>query len=206
MKHINKIVQFILALNLMAIGIALYLKANIGIGSWDVLHGNLYKYYHLTFGTWVFIVGIVTILISQLFYYHISSFLAIFTGLVLGQLIDLWHDRIFLFELSLIHYQVILFFLSILLLGSGISLLVLTKLPPTPPDIFMISLMKRYKVNFLTAKSITEATVFFAALTVGLIHSRPFYNVGIGTLLTLLLIGSIVQISSKFWKKIFKFI
>lgn len=58
MKLIKRIVLYFFALNLMAMGVALYLKVDIGVGSWDVLHGNLYDFYHLTVGTWVFIVGI----------------------------------------------------------------------------------------------------------------------------------------------------
>lgn len=206
MKLIIKIIQFITALNIMAIGVALYLKADIGIGSWDVLHNNLNEFYHYTFGTWVFIVGIITILISQIFYFHLRSLLAIVTGFILGRLIDMWYIHIFTFDMTSLVIRIPLFFLSIVLLGSGISLLVLSKLPPTPPDILMISLMKKFKLNFLTAKTVTEVSVFVVAISIGMIHGKPFNNIGIGTLLTLILIGSIVQVSSYLWKKLFNLI
>ncbi|QVK19142.1 hypothetical protein KHQ81_05425 [Mycoplasmatota bacterium] len=202
MKLFKKIIQFIIALNLIAIGVGLYIRADIGIGSWDVLHNNLSEFYNLTFGTWVFIVGIITILISQLFYFHLRSFLAVITGFILGRLIDIWSIHIFSFDISSLVVRVPLFFLSIILLGSGISLLVLSKLPPTAPDILMISLMKKFKLNFLTAKTLTETTVFIVAISIGTFHGKPLNNIGIGTLLTLLLIGSIVQVSSKFWEKV----
>ncbi len=206
MEKTLKFIQFIIGLNLMALGISLYLKASIGIGSWDVLHNNLYEFYHLTIGTWVFIVGVVTIMISQVFYFHPKNLLAIITGFILGKLIDFWYSNIFHFHFTLLSVRIPMFFISIILLGSGISILVLSTLPPTPPDIFMISLMKRFKLNFLKAKTITEGTVFIVAITMGTIHQKPFNNVGLGTLLTFLLIGSIVQVSSKFWRILFKII
>ncbi len=200
----TKIFQFILGLNLMSIGIVFYLKANIGLGSWDVLHNNLHEFYQLTFGTWVFIVSIITILFSQLFYYNFSSLLAIGTGFILGLLIDLWHDYILLFYIPQLYLRIPLFLIGLTLLGSGIALLVKSKLPPTAPDIFMISLMKRFTLNYLVAKTITELCVFIIAIIIGSVHGKVFNNIGIGTILSLILIGSIVEESSRLWKKLFR--
>jgi len=202
----KKILQFTIALNLMAMGIALYLKAAIGIGPWDVLHNNLNEFYQISFGTWVFLVGIITILIAQLFYFHLRSLLAIGTGFILGKLIDIWYDYVFIFDISELYIRLPLFFLSIILLGSGISLLVLSSLPPTPPDILMISLMKRFKLNYLTAKTLIEINVLIIAIIVGTIHGKILNNIGVGTVLTVFFIGSIIQIFSILWKKVFRLV
>lgn len=207
------LVLYLLALNLMAFGISLYLNANIGIGSWDVLHNNLTEFYNFkigsyvfTFGTWVFVVGILTILLSQLIHFNVKSFLAIFTGFLLGKIIDLWLYNFFTFEIENIYIRIILFFMALISLGSGISLLVLTKLPPTPPDVLMVGLMTRFKLNFLISKTITEIFVFIVAVFIGSINQLPFNNLGFGTVLTLIIIGPIVHLFFNLWKKFFDLI
>ncbi len=201
MKLFVRIIQFLLALNLIALGVALYIKADIGVGPWDVLHNNLYDFYQLTVGTWVFIVGILAVLISLLLHYDVKSFLAIITSFIVSKLIDYWLTLI-IDDLSL-YIRIPLFFFSLFLLGFGISLLVLTKLPPTPPEILMISLTKRFKINYAQAKTMTEIMAFILAIIIGFINGKPFNNIGIGTLLTITLIGFIIQISSRFWNRIF---
>lgn len=203
MKLSVRIFLFIFALNLVSMGISLYLKADIGIGSWDVLNNNLAQFYRFSFGTWVFIVGIITILVSQLLYFRLYNFLAIIPGLIMGLLIDMWLI-IFHFQLDNIYLQFIIFFLALILLGSGISLLVLTKLPPTPADILMLSLMKCFKTNFFVARTTTDALALISGIIVGAINNKPLNNIGIGTLLALLFVGSIVQVTSRFWKKLLK--
>lgn len=203
MKLSVRIFLFIFALNLVSMGISLYLKADIGIGSWDVLNNNLAQFYRFSFGTWVFIVGIITILVSQLLYFRLYNFLAIIPGLIMGFLIDMWLI-IFHFQLDNIYLQFIIFFLALILLGSGISLLVLTKLPPTPADILMLSLMKCFKTNFFVARTTTDALALISGIIVGAINNKPLNNIGIGTLLALLFVGSIVQVTSRFWKKLLK--
>jgi len=96
----------------MALGINMYIRANIGIGSWDVLHNNLTQFYGLTFGTWVSIVGVITILISQLFNRDLKAVLAIFTGVIFGKLIDMWLYNVFTFEIENLYLQIVFFFIS----------------------------------------------------------------------------------------------
>lgn len=203
MKLSVRIILFIFAINLVSMGITLYLKAGIGVGSWDVLNNNLAQFYRFSFGTWVFIVGIITILVSQILYFRPDSFLAIISGFIMGLFADLWLI-VFQFQLNNFYLQLIIFLFATLLLGSGISLLVLTKLPPTPADILMLSLMKRFKVNFFISRTMTEALALITGIIVGIINNAPFNNIGLGTLLSLSLVGSTVQITSKFWKKLLK--
>lgn len=202
MKHTKRLILFLLAQILMTFGIALYLRAEIGVGPWDVLHNNLFEFYALSFGTWVFIVGIITILISQIFYKNVRNLLAIITGLIQGQFIDFWLDYVLNFELSALAIRIPIFLFSLVLLGSGISLLVHTKYPPTPPDILMLSIKQKFQLNYLKAKTLTELSAFLVAIIIGIINSNPFNNIGIGTLFTILFIGSIVEVSAKLWIKI----
>lgn len=203
MKRWTNILIFIMGLKFMAMGIALYLKTNIGVGSWDALFYNLYEFYGFTVGTWVFIASIIIILVSQLIYFNPKHFIAIFTGLIQGWLIDLWFEHIYVFELSNLSLRFLCFFVSLFLLGNGISLVILSKLPPTTGEVFMLSLQNRFKLNQLAGKTVSEFIAFIVAVLISIINSKPFNNIGIGTILSLLLIGSIVQFATNYWHKVF---
>lgn len=204
MKYIYRTILFLFALNLMAMGIALYLKADIGVGPWDVLHNNLYEYYQLTFGTWVFIVGIIAILFSLLLHYRPKNLLAIISGLIMGKLIDIWLIEVFVFKVDNLILQLLIFICAIILLGNGIALLVITKFPPTPGDVLMLSIINKFKLNYLKAKTLTDLLAFIVAILIGLINGAPFNKIGIGTLLALFFIGGVIEVTSKFWQRLLK--
>lgn len=202
---IRNFILYFIALTFMGLGIALYLRANIGVGAWDVLHNNLTEnYFNLTFGTWVFIVGFISVTISQLLSFNLKNYFAVITGLINGKIIDLFYYKVLIFELNNIYIQILYFTLSLILLGSGISLLVLTKFPPTPADVLMLGLVKKYDFNYVKAKTITELSVLFVAIFISIIVGKPFSNIGIGTIITTFLIGVIIGYTSKKWRKLLK--
>lgn len=208
--QIKNFIMFLLGLMLMGLGISIYLFTEVGVGSWDVLHGNLTDLFddRYTFGTWVTIVGFITISVSQLFYRNLLAYISVITGLILGMVIDLWSSIWINSGLSVQFgnpsIKWILFLIALIILGSGISLLVLSKLPPTPIDVLMISYMKRYNLNFNIAKFLTESTAFIAAVIVGLINDNPGRGIYYGTLLSVFAVGWIIQCASIVWRKVFK--
>lgn len=206
MKRWSNVLVFLFGLNFMAMGIALYLKTNIGVSSWDALYYNFYDFYGLTVGTWVFILGIIIILISQLVYFKPIHFFAIITGLIQGWLIDLWFERIYVFTLTNLPLRYLLFIVSLFILGNGIALVILSKLPPTTGDVFMVSLQKRFRLNQFASKTLADFIAFVVTVIITFINHKPFNYIGIGTILSLSLIGSIVQIATNYWKKILSFL
>ena len=54
-------VVFTLGLLVMAFGIALMIRAEVGSAPWDVFHIGLYQQFGLTIGTWSIIIGLVII-------------------------------------------------------------------------------------------------------------------------------------------------
>lgn len=199
----KRIILYIISLFLISIGVNMFLLARLGLGSWDVLHNNLTTYFGLTFGTWVFIVGITTVLISMIFKYDLKSFLTVLNSFILGFIIDFFLFNVFTFEVVNIWYRIIIFIVGVILLGNGISLLILTKFPPTPPDILMLAISHRFKLNFTISKTIGEAAVFLIAIIIGYIGGNAFGNIGVGTIILLLTIGIAIELSSKYWKKTF---
>jgi uncharacterized protein len=206
---IKNTIQAIIGLLIMGFGISMYMITNVGVGSWDVLHLNLAEYYGLTVGYWIFIMGCIVIILSQLIHFNPLRFFSIITGLLMGRFVDLWlfiyNKTGFLDLLDGLFIRWVFFFIAIAALGSGIALLVLSKLPPTPVDVLMLSVIERFRLNFNFAKFLTEAFAFTLAVTIGTLNGSPFNNVGLGTIISLFAVGIVIQFMSKFWKRRLKY-
>lgn len=205
------------ALILMGLGVILYIQVNVGVGSWDVLHASLTEYFpsitignltiQLTVGRWIMIVGTIAVLASQLFHRNLFYLFSILTGIVQGYITDLWGW--ILTEIGFIDMiQTNLltrwfgFFIAITALGFGVSLLVRSQFPPSPIDTLTMGLLRRFNLKFNTAKFSSEFIAFVTVLLINSIHGKPFNNMGLGTIVSLFLIGQIVAWSDHFWVRL----
>lgn len=214
--HIKQLCMALGALLLIGFGITLYIRARVGVGAWDVLHASLAEYYprlrigsltiELSIGRWIMIVGVIAVLISQLLNRKAYYFLSILTGLVQGVVTDLW-DNVLEFDKLIgmnlftrwVSYAVALF-----ALGSGIALLVRSTFPPSPIDTLMIGVIKRFNLKYNVGKFSVELLAFIIALLINTIEGSPLNNIGIGTIISLLVIGQIVALSDKFWARVLR--
>ncbi len=57
---------YFIGLLIMALGIVLTIKANLGVSAWDVLHIGLYYQFGLTIGTWSIITGLFVLSVASL--------------------------------------------------------------------------------------------------------------------------------------------
>lgn len=207
------------AIALMGLGIIIYVYANVGVGSWDVLHASLAEYYpsltigtfsfELTIGRWIMIVGVITVFVSQLIHRNPYYFLSILVGIVQGYVTDFW--EMLLRKMHVIEWiqmnvltRWLGFAIAINALGFGISLLIRSKFPPTPIDTLTMGLFKRLNLKFSVAKYASEAIAFMTVFILNIIHGKPFNNMGIGTILSLLMIGKIVAWSDAFWVRVLR--
>lgn len=208
----------LLGLTMMGLGINVYIKTNVGVGAWDVFHSGLAQYIpqlhlgdltiNMTIGRWIIVIGTLVVLTSQILSRNLSYLLCIITGFVVGMITDLWEVilRVTGFNdiiLTNLLTRWIFFILALIFLGSGIALLVRSKLPPTPVDTLMLGLMDRFHLKYNPAKFIVELFAFCLALGLNLIYGDLFNNIGLGTLIALLGIGFIVQYADRIWDKLF---
>lgn len=209
-KHLKpkNITMLLLGLLLMGLGISLYMNTNVGVGIWDALHMTLAEHTKINVGNWVTIVGVLVILFSQLIIFRPIYLLSIITGLIMGQFINLW---MYIFTVTKLFNNMdhllirwIIFFVALIMLGSGIALVVLSKLPPTPVDVLMLSYSERFRLSYTFAKLFTEGTALISAVIVGAIYGKPFNNIALGTLCAILFTGVIIDFVTPLWKKLFK--
>jgi len=195
----------------LAMGVSLYIMTDVGIGPWDALAANLAEYFprlngglftiSMTIGYWVFVLGIIVVIVSLLFSPKKGQLLALITGLTLGLLVDLWMAIYqwmgLMHVLDALVVRWLFFFVSLLLVGTGTALMVMSNVPPSPVDTLMMSIRKRFYLPFSTAKFLTELLAFVSVLTLNVIYEKPFNSIGFGTIITVLSLGIIVVKADK---------
>jgi uncharacterized membrane protein YczE len=169
-------------------GVSLTIKSDMGAGPWDALNVGLSTTFGLTVGSWVIIIGLILIGLNAVLLKEKPDFLAIFTIVIVGVLIDFWLIYVLkALEPSTWINQLVVLVLGLIFLAFGISTYLQAKYPLIPIDRFMLAIQYRLKVNLMIAKTIGELT----ALILAFIFNGP---IGIGTIIIALVVGPFVQL------------
>lgn len=176
---------YIIGLVIVSFGVSLTIKADLGAGAWDALNVGLSNVIGLTVGSWVIIVGLVLIFLNAYLLKTKPEFLAAFTIVIVGFLIDFW--LLFVLKNWTPTNNYVVLGIGLVTLSIGISIYLQAKFPLIPIDNLMIALKARLKINLMVAKTIGEIT----ALLLAFLFNGP---IGIGTLLITFLIGPMIQL------------
>ncbi|MGM7703161.1 YczE/YyaS/YitT family protein [Pseudalkalibacillus sp. Hm43] len=187
-SFIVRLISFILGLSLISFGVSLTIKAELGTGAWDALNVGLSKTIGLTVGSWVFIVGIVLIVLNAILMKSRPDFLAVITIFLAGLFIDGWLLVVLdTFQANGLWEQIVVFVVGVIVLSFGIAVYLQANFPLIPIDKLMLAIQDRLGVSMGTAKTIGELSALVAAF----LFSGP---IGLGTLIVTFTIGPLVQL------------
>jgi len=176
----------------MSLGVALTIKANLGVSAWDVLHIGLYKSIGLSVGTWSQIVGVVIISSTYFFDKKIVSI-----GTILNMLFVGWFIDLFLWLLPTPHHgqwieQTLFLLIGMVIMAMGSGMYITSKLGAGPRDGLMLVLSNRLQWSIRKVKTTMELIV----LVIGFFLGGP---VNIGTVILSIFIGPLMQFFIKYW-------
>ncbi|WP_027956151.1 YczE/YyaS/YitT family protein [Halobacillus kuroshimensis] len=178
---------YLAGLIVIAMGVTLTIKSNLGAGAWDAVNVGLTEQIGLTIGTWVMVIGGFLIVTNALIAKEKPDLPAVITILVLGKFIDFWMLQVFdTLVLQAFFMKLITLILGIVIIAIGVSLYLQPKFSLNPVDGFMVALQKRFGYSITKAKTMTESFALVLALVLG----GP---IGIGTIVILLGIGPCIQ-------------
>jgi uncharacterized protein len=177
---------FLFGLMVMSFGIALMIRAELGIAPWEVLHVGLMQQFGLTVGSWSILTGVAILIGSGLLLREWPKVGAVVNMILVGVFIDL-----FLFILPTVDQMTIrwtMLLASIFINGYGIGLYIAPGLGAGPRDSLMLALNKRTGWSVQRVRIVLEITV----LTVGWLLGGPVF---LGTLLYCIGISYVVGIT-----------
>ncbi|XKI13320.1 Membrane protein [Sporosarcina sp. ANT_H38] len=178
---------YLVGLLFLALGISMMILSNLGAGPWDAMYVALSESVGLTVGSWVFIVGVLLIIINSLLLKGTPDFLAIITIVLIGALIDFWLLGVFPdFTATEIGMRIFMLIAGILIIGLGISLYLQSSFARNPVDNLMMTLQSLTGKSLAVTKTVMEVSILVLAFFIG----GP---IGIGTIIVTFAIGPLIQ-------------
>lgn len=169
------------------------LLANLGVSTWDVLHIGVASKLPLSIGTAVIVVGILLILLTCALNKVVPKVGTFINAVLVGVFFDLIQHIPFS-QPELLWQRAILLVVGVLMMGMGSGMYVATNIGAGPRDGFTLAVAKKLNFSIRTVRTILEAVI----LLIGGALGGP---ISIGTFVSIILIGSVLQVSLFFWRK-----
>ena len=191
-----RIVFFLVGLLIMGLGISIVAISNFGNGPWDAANIGLSGKTGLSIGICMNIMAVMQIIVGGIINKEFPNIATLITSICLGAFIDLWMLFLGNIEMTstLMKFGVFIFGLPIISLG--ISIYLVSKLPNTPLDYFMLSIKSKFNLSLMTSKITSESI----GLVLGLILGG---TIGIGTIIIILAIAPMMEYLEKPCNNIF---
>lgn len=189
-----KILIFVSGLFILAFGAAAVIEANLGAGSWDVLHIGLAKRSFLSIGAWVQIIGILMILLASGLEWKQPQIGSVLNIILIGYFLNWILNGHMLPVADALWKSILLLLCGVGLMGLGSGMYVATALGAGPRDGITLILAKMYGRSIRLVRTGLEVTALFCGWLVG----GP---ISIGTFVVVFLMGPIMQASLVFWRR-----
>ncbi|OLO27894.1 BCR, YitT family protein [Alkalihalophilus pseudofirmus] len=188
---------YLVGLAITALGIALIILSFIGAGPWDTVAVGLNNYFGLTIGTWAIFSQVIFLVITRILEKTRLRIESIIPIVIRSCFLDIWVylvlrniDFSFSWEV-----QWITFITGLILAGVGMGIYMEAQFPKTPIDGLMVAISNRFGWSFNVSRTCIEVS----GVILGFLLGGP---VGIGTLLTAIFLGKIIQVSNHRIKKV----
>ncbi|MFG6113770.1 YitT family protein [Halobacillus sp. MO56] len=180
-------VFYTIGLIFLSFGISMMILANLGAGPWDALFVALSDHLGLTVGSWMFIAGIILILINGYLLKKKPDFSAIITIFTIGLCIDFWLLIVFPgFAAEFLAVRFAMLLGGIIIIAIGVSMYLQANYARNPIDNLMMAIHFRTGKSLSFSKTVTEVSVMIVAFIIG----GP---IGVGTVLVAFGIGPLIQ-------------
>lgn len=183
--YLYRIAAYLFGLSIVALGITLLIRANLGTGAWDALIVGLSKLTGFTVGTWIIFVGAMLLTLNSILLKNMPDFPALITVVLLGSLVDFWLKSILIPPLSHM-MQFALFTLGLLITAFGIAVYTQARFAITPIDRLMFVIQIKTGYSLRVSRFISEG----AALVLAFLLKGP---IGVGTIIVTIFLGPLIQ-------------
>jgi uncharacterized membrane protein YczE len=203
-KHTVNLLIYALGMLVIAFGVVMMLKSERGLSSWDTLHWSLHKLTGITVGWATIVVALSFTAFITIVNFKWKYLLMTISIFVVGALIDLFNLNLLdTFEPSNLLLQWIIYFIGLLLLPLGGSLLIISTYPAGVFDEFMLTMMRLLKSDkLLKIRVIMESTAVTIAVILSFIAGEKFGMLNIGTLIFTVSVGFMLKTYLVFFEKV----
>ena len=199
MKSINRIVIYIGGIVLLALGGVLAIKSNLGASPISSLPLSISKVSRISLGTAAAILFTIYVVIQILILkrdFKKIQLLQIVFAILFGQIMNFFNSIITI-NINNFYSKIIICILSFFITAFGVVFTITANIVPVAPDGLAQVISKKAKIDFGKAKIYFDCTVVLLSVSILLFNSKGLEGLGIGTVLSALLVGRIVSYISK---------
>ena len=189
---------FLLGLTCLSLGIVLVIKSDLGVSVGTSPPYILSLYFtKVSFGQWNYIVhGLVLILlviiVRRLTIKHLMSF---FVAFLFGLFIDFFDLILISLESNTMVERIILFIIGSIIISIGVAGLMKSNYPILPFDTFVKEITMTKNIKYSKFKTGFDLTCFTSSVILSLIFFGRVKGLGLGTLISALVLGSTIGLS-----------
>lgn len=195
----KRIIFYFIGLNLIAFAVILNIRFNLGVAAFSSVMYSISEIYHISLGTASIICYLIFVVIQCILSKKITLtyILEIPLSFIFGWLTDLY-DFIIPSPQFNIHTRIILFIITMFITALGVYLSVKSDLVLTPTDGIVKTISEVFDFPFSIVKNTFDISLVIITIILCLFNHAPFYGIGIGTILTALFIGRIINIYERY--------
>lgn len=193
LKSIFKFLYYILGTGFLALGVTLTLLSELGAGGWDALVENLYKATEISIGKWVIIVALLLLIVAAILKKEFINYKAFIVSIILGKLIDtFYYPLVTIFHPDTFMARLAILAAGLILIGIGCAMMFVTGFPKNHTETFVFSIVDTTSLSYQKVKTGADITALLIAVIIG-IKLEDFSNLGLGTVLSSVFMGSIIH-------------
>lgn len=202
MKNINRIVIYICGIFLLALGGVLAIKSNLGASPISSLPLSISKVSRISLGTaaailFTIYVGIQILILKKDF--KKIQLLQIVFAILFGQIMNFFNIIINI-NIDNFYSRIFICILSFFITAFGVVFTITANIVPVAPDGLAQVISKKARIDFGKAKIYFDCIVVILSVSILLVNSKGLDGLGIGTILSALLVGRIVAYINKNFK------
>lgn len=199
MKNANRIAIYICGIFLLALGGVLAIKSNLGASPVSSLPLSISKVTSISLGTaaailFIIYVGIQILILRRDF--KIVQLLQIIFAILFGQIMNFF-NAIININVDSFYIRIVICILSFFITAFGVTFTIIANIVPVAPDGLAQVISKKAKIEFGKAKIYFDCVVVALSVGILLINNKGLDGLGIGTVLSALLVGRIVAYINK---------
>lgn len=196
---IKSLIIYLSGLVILCVGTVLNTKTNLGVAAISGVSYVLSKTTSLTLGTATFLIYCIFIIMQWLINKKVDllTVLQLPVSLLFGRLTDFVNTRVLVFEANNLVSGFIMLAFAIVLSALGVTLMVSQNLVPNAPDGAVQAIANKLGWTFGKAKVVFDLACISVSVVIALVMSGHIIGIGIGSLLSMLLIGNCCNMFKK---------
>ena len=206
-QSLSRILLNLLSVAIIAIGMTLLIKANLGQSTVSGFSSTLAHILSVKTGTIVFFLNLVCFILELIILkknVQWSIGLQLLLNSVFGSVVNFFlYDVPWIANLSFNTYfqQLALLITAILIMGVGVSLMMSINLAVLPYDALIALVSKTYNIPFVKVRTTADIGFITITLVLAFLFPVPFNAVREGTVIFAFTLGSVISFLNIKWKK-----